>query len=102
VSELEIPRTRKIREMLTLLGIWWIATGVSVKRKARGVRSGEPGQPDTLLPALGWLETKTEEGKLLPSQIAWHARAAREGVRVAIVHSPEEAARIALEWRREQ
>jgi hypothetical protein len=99
VSQLEIPLTAAIRRELTRMSVWWIATGVSVKRKATGVRSGEPGMPDTLLPALGWLETKTLTGELSASQVAWHARALREGVRVAVVRSVAEAVAAVRGWR---
>lgn len=59
----------------------------------------EPGTPDLCLPALGaWLEIKTARGSLLPSQVMWHRRAEREGVRVAVVRSVEQAVRVVREW----
>ncbi len=94
----ETELSRSIRRELTRLGVWVIRSGVSVKRGKGGTHSGEPGQPDLCLPALGWLETKTKSGEPLPSQVAWHARAAREGVRVAIVRSLAEAIRVVQQW----
>lgn len=98
----ETDLSRSIRKELAKLGIWVIRTGVSMKRGKSGTQSGEPGQPDLLLPALGWLETKTPDGELSPVQVAWHSRAAREGIRTAVPVSVASAVRIALRWREEQ
>lgn len=101
-SQSETALSRSIRKELARLGIWCIRMGVSMKRGKSGTQSGEPGQPDLLLPALGWLETKTPDGELSPVQVAWHSRAAREGLRVAVPVSVASAVRIALRWRSEQ
>lgn len=98
----ETDLSRSIRKELAKLGIWVIRMGVSMKRGKCGTQSGEPGQPDLLLPALGWLETKTLDGELSPVQVAWHSRAAREGIRTAVPVSVASAVRIALKWREEQ
>lgn len=98
----ETDLSRSIRKELAKLGIWVIRMGVSMKRGKSGTQSGEPGQPDLLLPALGWLETKTPDGELSPVQVAWHSRAAREGIRTAVPVSVASAVRIALKWRSEQ
>jgi hypothetical protein len=98
----ETDLSRSIRKELARLGIWVIRMGVSMKRGRGGTQSGEPGQPDLLLPALGWLETKTTGGELSPVQVAWHSRAARESIRVAVPTSAASAVRIALRWREER
>lgn len=92
----ETALSRSIRKALATLGVWCIrvqASSVSVR-----VHGAEPGTPDLWTP-LGWLEVKTLAGELLPSQVAWHLRAAREGVRVATVRSVEQAVRAVREWR---
>lgn len=98
----ETELSRSIRTALRQLGVWVIRSGVTVKRGKGGTQSGEPGQPDLCLPALGWLETKTREGEPSPLQLAWHDRARREGVRVAVVRSAQEAVRVVREWQAER
>ena len=97
----ETDLSRSIRKELTKLGVWVIRSGVSAKRGKGGTHSGEPGQPDLCLPALGWLETKTRRGEPSPDQLKWHARAARSGVRVAVVRSVSEAISTVREWQRQ-
>jgi hypothetical protein len=98
----ETDLSRSIRKELAKLGFWVIRMGVTMKRGKSGTQSGEPGQPDLLLPALGWMETKTQTGELSAVQVAWHDRAQREGIRTAVPTSVASAVRIALRWREEQ
>jgi hypothetical protein len=58
--------------------------------------------PDLYLPGYGHLEIKTGGGRLSREQVAWHSRAAQQGVRVAVVRSVQEAIRIVCAWREEQ
>lgn len=101
MSETELSRS--IRRALTQLGVWCIRVqaGVlplSIGGAARYIHGAEPGTPDLCLPAIGWLEVKTAKGKLVPSQVVWHARAKREGVRVAVVRSVGEAVTTVRGW----
>ncbi len=91
------------------------ASGSSARRVIRGAPAGTPdilltlpvrklfAGTDTVrtIPEhamLCGLEIKTATGKLQPSQIAWHAKAERHGVRVAVVTSISEALRVVSEW----
>lgn len=97
MSETELSRS--IQRALKSLGIWVIRVQAGVHRVTGGVlHCAEPGTPDLCLPGLGWLEVKTTEGEPSPDQVAWHNRAARLGVNVAVVRSVEAAVRIAREW----
>lgn len=95
----ETDLSRSIRDALAKLGVWCIRSGVSIKRGHGGTNSGEPGQPDLCLPALGWLESKVGKGEPSTVQLAWHSRAQREGVNVAVVRSVADAIRVVAEWR---
>lgn len=99
----ETDLSRSIRKALAQLGVWCIRVQagtipLSIAGGARYIHGAEPGTPDLCLPALGWLEVKAAKGKLAPSQAVWHARAAREGVRVAVVRSVEQAVRVVRGW----
>lgn len=87
-----------IRDALGGLGVWVIRVQAGKHRVKGGVlHCAEPGTPDLFCPALNlWLEVKLPEGKPLPTQIAWHARAGREGVAVVVVRSVADAVRAAL------
>lgn len=102
----ETGLSRMIRAGLAAIGVWAIRVQSGMLRVAAGPRTyivklAEAGTPDLCLPALGWLEVKTQDGALSPSQVAWHARAAREGVRVAVVRSVGEAVAVARSWQAE-
>jgi len=100
VSETQLSRS--IQVALRQLGIWCIRVQAGIHRVRGGtLHCAERGTPDLCLPGLGWLEVKTEEGEPSPDQLAWHSRAAREGVRVAVVRSVEQAVRIVREWQAE-
>jgi len=101
VSETDISRA--IRDELKRLGFWpvRIQSG-KVKVKGGWMQLAEPGTPDICLVGLGWFEVKTSTGERLPSQVAWHSRAAREGVRVATVRSVREAVEVAIRWEAER
>jgi hypothetical protein len=97
----ETDLSRDIQRALAQLGVWCIRVQSGQHRVRGGVlHCAEPGTPDLLLPALnGWLEVKTQDGALEASQVAWHQRATREGVRVAVVRSVSEAIATAQQWR---
>ena len=56
---------------------------------------GEAGTPDIEVMLRGgrtlWIETKTPEGELRPTQVTWHARARQLGHTVVIARSPQQA-----------
>jgi hypothetical protein len=65
-----------------------------VKVKGGWMQLAPEGTPDlhVMSPGLAtWLETKVKDGKLRPSQVAWHERAKKGGHRVAVVRSVAEA-----------
>lgn len=84
------------------------AHGFMVERTQAGrgrynQRLGRSGMADLLIVGrgAGHLEGKAGNGKLRPSQEAWHKMAREHGARVATFWTPKEALAIALEWRRE-
>ena len=103
----ETALSRSIRLALSALGVWVIRVQSGVLAVAytptriHRVHCAEPGTPDLCLPALGWLEVKTARGEPSRVQLAWHNRAAREGVRVAVVRSVSEAVAVARKWQAE-
>lgn len=101
-DETETQIQARCIQALTLYGYWVIRSGVAMKRGARGTQSGEPGQPDLCLPALGWLEVKRPGEHLSPDQLKWHAKAREHGVRVATVTSHDEAVAMARAWQSER
>jgi hypothetical protein len=96
----ETDLSRSIRLALAVLGVWVIRVQAGIHRVRGGtLHCAESGTPDLMLPALGaWLEVKTQGGALEASQVAWHQRATREGVRVAVVRSVAEAVSAVREW----
>jgi hypothetical protein len=86
---------------LRACGFWVVRTGVSSKRGKSGTQSGEPGYPDLDLPALGRIEVKMPGKELDPDQSAWHAKAARHGIRIAVARTVQEALTTAVAWRAE-
>ena len=77
------------------MGVW--AFKVHCGRRGR-IQLAPEGTPD-IWTQYGWLEGKTETGKLSPAQVAWHERARREGVNVATFRSPREALEQVLRWK---
>lgn len=89
----ETDLSRDIQSTLAKLGIWCIRvqSGI-VKVRGGWMHLAEEGTPDLYCPALNlWLEIKTPGGEREASQVAWHSRAAREGVNVSVVRSVSEA-----------
>lgn len=103
MSELEL--TSAILVALKRIGAWPMRVNSGRARRGGGViQLAEIGTPDILLVGPGpvsgsWLEVKTTTGALRPEQVAWHERAARMGVRVAVVRSVEQAVRTVQAWR---
>jgi Holliday junction resolvase len=107
MSETELSRA--IVHALSSLG-WWvlrIQSGVipaMYGNTRRYIHCAEPGTPDLLAMkggAVVFLEVKTPKGALEASQVAWHQRAIREGLQVAVVRAVSDAVQ-AVQARREQ
>jgi hypothetical protein len=98
----EADTLRAIHSALTSLGYWVIRIHSGKVRVKRGFMQLAPvGTPDLLvLDAMGFLEVKTADKASKPSaeQLAWHERAAKLGVRVAVVRSVGEAIAKVREW----
>jgi hypothetical protein len=100
VSETQLSKA--IRDALATMGVWVIRSQVKGRTGKRSVATGEPGQPDLYLPALNaHIEVKVGGGKLSAAQIAWHSRAAKHGVRVAVVRTVSQAIGIVRMWKHE-
>ena len=100
----ETKLSRAIQDALAKLGVWCIRIQTGKVQLLHGgwMQLAEEGTPDLCLPALGsWLEVKTGGGKLKKTQVAWHSKAAKYGVRVAVVRSVGEALAIVGVWQRE-
>jgi hypothetical protein len=101
----ETALSKSIRKALAALGCWTIRIQSGVipalyNGKKRFIHCAEPGTPDVLvLGPLGFLEIKTAKGKLSADQKRWHDRAAKLGVRVAVVRSVKEAVEVVSLWR---
>ncbi len=103
----ETQLSRAIVVALKALGVWTIRVQSGVIPALYGttrryIHCAEPGTPDLCLPGLGFIEVKTDAGELSPFQLAWHARAAREGVNVAVVRSVSDAVRVVRQWQEEK
>ena len=97
----ETQLSAAIRKALEKAGFWPIRVNSGALRVAGGFVHGAPaGTPDICLVDLGaWLEVKLPGREADEKQAAWHARARKAGVRVAVVSSPVEAVQTALAWR---
>lgn len=104
MSELQLQSA--ILVALEQLGVWAMRVNSGTARRGGGViHLAEIGTPDILLIGPGavagaWLEVKTETGKLRPEQLDWQKRATRQGVRVAVVRSVEQAVRTVRAWQK--
>lgn len=93
----ETQLSKSIRGALEAAGVWNQRVNSGKLLASSGGRSymvqlAPKGTPDILvLSPYGWLEVKRPGEKLSADQVAWHARAERERVRSAVVHSIEEA-----------
>lgn len=99
----ETDLSRDVQSALEGLGAIVVRVQSGVFKGAGGhiVRAARKGTPDLWVAwrgSAGWLETKTPTGRLSPEQKTWHERAAKQGVRVAVVRSVEEAARAVKGW----
>lgn len=88
----------QVMKLLERMGVW--AFRVNSGGKRGRVRLAPAGTPDICLPALGWLELKVGDGELSEAQVAWHERAKKEGVRVAVCRTLDGVAGVVSEWRR--
>jgi hypothetical protein len=101
MSETELQK--QIIYALRSSGYWAFRVNSGRSRGAGGmVQGAPPGTPDICLvnPA-GWLEVKLAGEKLKPSQLEWHERARKAGVRVATVCTIGEALIFAGDWTRQ-
>ncbi len=79
-------------------GYWVVRRGYKARRSSIAPRSGEPGEPDLEIRALGHLEVKLPGETLTPDQIKWHAAAKELGLRVWTVDTVGEALEVAERW----
>lgn len=97
----ETDLSKAIRDALTRRGFWVERVNSGKAKVRRGWLYGAAiGTPDILViaPVYGWLEVKTDIGRLSAEQTAWHDRARNFGVRVDVVRSVEGALRTAERW----
>lgn len=96
-----------LRALITRDGIFWrtnsgvLVLGAGAQRRV--MRGNPAGSPDILgvvgkRGRLVGLEVKTADGKLRPSQAAWHAKMRTRGVSVEVVRSIREALAWVDEW----
>lgn len=103
----ETALSRSIQGALERLGVWVIRVQSGTLAAQHGtttryIHCAEAGTPDLVVLSgslVGFLEVKTAAGRLNRAQRAWHARAAQEGIRVAVVRSVSEAVSAVREWR---
>lgn len=103
IQRIETDISREIRDALTKAGYWVERTNSGMARVRGGViHLLSKGTPDTLVvaPVYGWLETKTDEGRLSEEQLYWHSRARRFGVNVAVARAWPRALELVGSWRR--
>lgn len=94
----ETQLQRQIIEALARIGYWVMRINAG---RSGGVQMAPAGFPDLLVlaPKHGLLEVKLPTGKLTQSQVAFHARCRRRGVRVAVVRSVADALdTVTKEW----
>lgn len=97
----ETMLSKSIRGALERLGYWTMRINSGGRRGRMSLASA--GTPDILIvaPVYGWLEVKRPgDGRLLATQQRWHDRAAKQGVRVAVVRSAADAIRVVQGWRK--
>lgn len=96
--------SKSIRDALSAAGIWCERVNAGKVPTRGGFYQGaKAGTPDTIIVAPAsvagsWLETKTPIGKLSDKQKDWHRKAAKLGVRVAVVRSAKEALETVRIW----
>jgi hypothetical protein len=103
----ETDLVRSVLTALSQLGIWcWRVNAGRVMVAGRAYRGSPEGTPDILgvldSGRLFGLEVKVGAAKLRGSQRAWHERAERSGVRVAVVRTTRQAVEIVQRWSREE
>lgn len=99
---------RAILQALQLKGVfcWRVNSGLTVlgagksKRVIKGAPAGTPDIIGAVEGRMFGLEVKTETGRVLATQQRWHDRAAKHGVRVAVVRSVGEAVAAVEQWRK--
>jgi hypothetical protein len=107
MSETDLQRA--ILEAIAARGYWAMrvnagthAIAATGEHARRVIRSAPKGTPDILvIKPYGWIEVKLLGGSLRESQVAWHTRAEREGLRCMVVRSIAEALRWVDRWARD-
>ena len=96
----ETALSRSIRKALESCGVWCVRIPAGQYRVTGGrLHVAEPGFPDLLcICPFGLLEVKVGRAKLRPEQAAWHGKAMRRGVRVAVVRSSQDALAVVRRW----
>jgi hypothetical protein len=106
----ETHLVRSILRTLQMKGVfcWRVNSGTRPMLQSSGryvIRGAPAGTPDiigALSPSgtMFGIEVKTATGQVRASQQRWHDKAARHGVKVAVVRSVGEAVRVVEEWRK--
>lgn len=100
----ETALSRAIQDALEAMGALVVRVQSGSVPTGRGyMRLAPKGTPDLYVAwrgRQGWLEVKSVDGwnRVTEEQTEWHERAAKHGVRVAVVRSVEEAARAVKGW----
>ncbi len=100
----ETQLSRAVQDALETMGALVVRVQSGMVRGPHGVVQLAPaGTPDLWVGwrnASGWLEVKSESGRnrVDPAQVRWHAAAERQGVRVEVVRSVEQAVRAVRSW----
>jgi hypothetical protein len=95
VTDRRKPETKRqagIVGELERIGRFVVRVQSGVVRVRRGMMHLAPkGTPDLYVLGFGWLETKTDKGKLSPDQVRIHALIRAAGERVEVVRDVAEA-----------
>ncbi len=98
----ETALSKSIRDTLEIMGALVTRVQSGTIRGPHGtVHCADAGTPDLHVAwrgGSGWLEVKDERGLLSDAQVAWHMEALRQGQRVEVVRSVEQAVRAVRSW----
>jgi hypothetical protein len=99
-SSEETKLSKAIRERLKVEGVMHerVQCGIVPLRHGSFMHLASPGTPDVWT-SLGWIEVK-DKSDLSQEQLAWHAKARHNNVRVTVARSPDEAMAAIENWKR--
>jgi hypothetical protein len=99
-SSEETKLSKAIRDRLKVEGVMHerIQCGTVPLRHGSFMHLASPGTPDVWT-SLGWIEVK-DKSDLSQEQLAWHAQARHNNVRVTVARSPDEAMAAIENWKR--